>query len=96
MDLGGLVFFVLVAYFAVVGEEEEASQSVEGFSSVELAADTPSERFVGEPAQGVVGALQFSVFDEGFGERVLAGSGLESGDEESGGYVAACDGAADA
>ena len=56
--------------------------------------DTPSERFVGQPAQRVVSTLQFSVFDEGFGERVLAGSGLETSDEESGRYVAAFDGAA--
>ena len=50
MCLGGLVFSVLMAYFAAVGEEEEASESVEGFSFVELAADAPSERFVGEPS----------------------------------------------
>ena len=61
--LGRLVFVVGVADGSAVGEEDEAAQVVERFAAVELAADAPAERFVGEPAQRVQGAqLEFPRF----------------------------------
>ncbi len=56
MGLGGLVVVAGVANFAAVGEEDEPAQVVERLAEVELAADAPAERLVGEPAQGVDGA----------------------------------------
>ena len=51
--LRGLVFVVGVAGGSAVGEEDEAPQVVERLAAVELPPDSPAERFVGEPAQGV-------------------------------------------
>lgn len=81
VGLGGLIVVVGVANGAAVGEEDEPAQVVEGFAPVELAADTSTEGFVGEPAQGVDGAQQLAVLDQGLGQGMLAGPGLESSDE---------------
>jgi len=51
--LRGLVFVVGVAGGSAVGEEDEAPQVVERLAAIELPPDSPAERFVGEPAQGV-------------------------------------------
>jgi hypothetical protein len=88
VGLGGLVVVVGVADGAAVGEEDEPARVVEGLAPVELAADAPTEGLVGEPAQGVHGAQQLAVLEQGPGQRVLAGTGLEAGDEQGGGDVA--------
>ena len=93
---GRLVVVVGVADSAAVCEEDEAAQVVEGFATVQLAPDPPAESLVGEPAQGVEGAQQLAVLDQGFGQGVLAGAGLELGYEQGGRYVALLEGPSDA
>ena len=50
--------------------------------------DAAAERLVGEPAQRVHGAQQLAVLEQRFGEGVLAGAGLQAGDEQGGGDMA--------
>jgi hypothetical protein len=85
--MGALVVEAPVGDFAAVGEEEVATRCVERFASVELTADAAPEGFVAEPAERMVGALQLAVFDEGFGEGVMADSGLETDGEQRCGDV---------
>lgn len=79
-----------------MSEEQVPAEGVEGLAPVELPPDAPPESLVGEPAEGVVGALQLAVLDQGFGQGVLAGSGLEAGHEQGGRDVAGPDGPGDA
>ena len=58
MGLGGLVVVMGSGRPPRVGEEDEPAQVVGGLTPVELAADAPSERLVGEPAQRMQGAQQ--------------------------------------
>ena len=96
VGLGCLIFVVVGSDLAAVGVEDESAQDVEGFATVELAADAAAERFVGVPAQGVHGAEQFAVFEQRLGEGVLSGTGLRPGDQQCGRDVAVEQGAADA
>ncbi len=77
-----------VADGAPVGEEDEPSQVVGGLTPVELTPDATAEGLVGEPAEAVEGAQQLAVLQHGFGQRVLAGTGLEPGDEQGSRHVA--------
>ena len=84
VGLGGLVVVMGVADCAAVGEEDKPAKVVQGLAPVELAANTPAEGFVGEPARGVHGPQQLSVLDKGLCQWVLAGAGLEAGHEQGG------------
>jgi len=95
VGLSTLVVVVGVADGAAVGEEDAAAQVVERLAAVELTTDPPPKRFVGEPAQGVEGAQQLPVLQHGLGERMLAGAGLESGDQQCGRDVAMFERSAD-
>ena len=68
--------------FGLLSEEQVATEGVERFASIELAPYPAAESLVGKPAEGVVGALELAVLDQGLGQWVLAGAGLEAGDEE--------------
>jgi hypothetical protein len=82
--LQGLVLQLPVADFAAFGVEDEAAQVVEGLAAVELPSDAAAESFVGVPAQRVRGAQQLAVLEQRVGQRVLAGAGLQPGDEQGG------------
>jgi hypothetical protein len=84
----GFTRLVYSEHGAPVGEEDESAQVVEGLAPVELAADPPPENLVGEPAQRMEDAQQLAVLDQGLGQGVLAGAGLEPCDEQGRGDVA--------
>ena len=95
VGLDGLVVVVGVADCAAVGEEDKPAEVVQGLAPVELAADTPAEGFVGEPAQGMHRPQQFPVLDKGLCQWVLAGAGLEAGHEQGGRDITELERAAD-
>jgi len=76
-----LVAGVSASELALVGEEEVAAESVDGFAFVELVVDSSAVFGVVEPAEDGGGFWDAPVFLDGLGEFVLAGGSLESGDE---------------
>ena len=86
--LVGLVLWSAVPDLGCVGEEDELTQSVEGFSLVELASDSAPVGFVFEVVEQEPGFGGSAEFLDGSGELVASGSGLESGDGQAGGNVA--------
>ena len=72
---------------ALVGEEQVTAQRMQALALVELAADSASEFFVGDVAAEVDGADEPAVLVQRAGEGVLAGAGVQLGDQQAGGGV---------
>lgn len=91
-----LVIGGTVAEPAEVGEEQVASQGVEGFAFVELGVYPSAVVGVVEVLQQGDGLDDPAVLLDGLGELILARGGLEAGDEQRRGEVAMADGRGDA
>jgi hypothetical protein len=75
--LVGLLFELALADVALVGEEDEAPQSVQFFALVELAVYALPEVYVLGVAKQKDGFLQAAILLQGAGQGVLARFGLQ-------------------